>query len=50
MMDGLGNRDFIYVVLLLSVFGQAHWFLPFVAVGNPIFSLVLLYLSRLEDR
>lgn len=46
IMDGLGNRDFIYFVLLLSAFGKAHWFLPLVAIGSPIFSLVLLYLSR----
>ncbi len=46
--DGLGNRDFIYFVLLLSVFGKAHWFLPFVAIGSPIFAVVLLYLSRKE--
>ena len=49
IMDGLGNRDFIYLVLLLSVFGKVYWFLPFVAVGSPIFSLVLLRLSH-KDR
>ncbi len=49
IMDGLGNRDFIYLVLLLSVFGKVYWFLPFVAVGSPIFSLVLLHLSH-KDR
>ncbi len=48
MTDGLGNRDFIYFVLLLSAFGKAHWFLPLVAVGSPIFAVVLLYLSRKE--
>lgn len=48
IMDGLGNRDFIYLVLFLAAFGKAHWFLPLVAIGSPIFSLVLLYLSRKE--
>lgn len=48
MMDGLGNRDFIYVVLLLSVFGHAYWFLPLVAIGSPMFFVALLYLARKE--
>ena len=48
IMHALGNRDFIYLVLLLSAFGKAHWFLPMAAVGSPIFFLVLLRLSRKE--
>ena len=49
IMDALGNRDFIYLVLLLSVFGKVYWILPLTAVGSPIFALVLLYLGRREE-
>ncbi|AWT60149.1 MAG: Bifunctional IPC transferase and DIPP synthase [Candidatus Moanabacter tarae] len=48
IMDALGNRDFIYLILLLSVFGKVYWILPLTAVGSPIFALVLLYLGRRE--
>ena len=43
--DGLARRDFIYLVVLLSAFGKAVWFLALAAVGSPIFFLVLLALS-----
>ena len=46
IMDAMGNRDFIYLVLLLSAIGKAYWFLPLTAVGSPIYSLVLLHLAR----
>ena len=49
IMDALGNRDFIYLVLLLSVFGKVYWILPLTAVGSPVFALVLLYLGRKEE-
>jgi len=40
--DALARRDFIYLVVLLSLFGKARWFLVAAAVGAPAFSLVLL--------
>jgi len=40
--DALSRRDFIYLVLILSAFGKAHWFLVMAAVGAPIFFFVLL--------
>ena len=40
--DALARRDFIYLVVLLSAFGKAHWFLALAAVGAPIFFLVLV--------
>jgi len=40
--DVLARRDFIYLVLLLGVFGKAYWFLALAAVGTPTFFLVLL--------
>ncbi|MBN4083178.1 CDP-alcohol phosphatidyltransferase family protein [bacterium AH-315-B06] len=41
LLDELSRRDFIYLVLGLSVFGKAHWFLALAGVGAPIF-LVLV--------
>jgi 1L-myo-inositol 1-phosphate cytidylyltransferase / CDP-L-myo-inositol myo-inositolphosphotransferase len=46
LINALGNRDFIYGVLALSLFGKAHWLLPLVALGSPLFSLGLLCLSN----
>jgi phosphatidylglycerophosphate synthase len=42
MADALARRDFIYLVVILSFFGKARWFLIAAAVGAPAFSLVLL--------
>ena len=48
-MDALGRRDFIYLVLLLSAFGKASWFLVPTAIGAPIFCVILLWLSHQES-
>jgi phosphatidylglycerophosphate synthase len=44
--DALSRRDFIYLVLALSLFGRADWFLVLAAVGAPVFFLVLVALDR----
>ncbi len=44
--DALSRRDFIYLVLALSLFGKASWFLLLAAAGAPIFFLVLVALAR----
>ncbi len=41
--DSLGNRDFIYLVILLAIVGKLHWFLPLVAVGSPLYAIMLVY-------
>src|SRR5688572_11259970 len=41
MLDSLSRRDFIYLVLALSLFGKAAWFLTLAAVGAPIFLLMI---------
>jgi phosphatidylglycerophosphate synthase len=46
VVDALANRDFIYLVLALSVIGRAWWFIAFVAVGTPIFILAALWANR----
>jgi phosphatidylglycerophosphate synthase len=42
-VDALANRDFIYLIIALSAFGRAAWFIVFVAVGTPIFVLLRLW-------
>jgi len=44
--DALANRDFIYLIVALAVFGKAGWFIIFVAIGTPIFVLVRLWADR----
>jgi phosphatidylglycerophosphate synthase len=44
--DAVSRRDFIYLVLALSLFGKANWFLVLSAVGAPVFFLVLVALAR----
>jgi hypothetical protein len=46
MADALANRDFIYLIVVLAVFGKAAWFIIFVAIGTPIFALVRIWADR----
>ena len=46
VVDALANRDFIYLVLALSIVGRAWWFVAFVATGTPIFVLAALWANR----
>jgi len=39
--DMLSRRDFIYLVLILAIFGKLHWFLIATGIGAPIYALVL---------
>ena len=54
VLDAFARRDFIYLVVLLSPFGKARWFLALAAVGSPVFFAVLVLMSlsarRLERR
>ena len=43
--DALARRDVIYLVVLLSALGLAHWFLALAAVGAPAFFLALVALD-----
>src|SRR5262249_42845108 len=45
-MDRLARRGFIYAIVLLSAFGKAGLFMILVAVGGPIFLLVLVLKMR----
>ncbi|MFO0995892.1 MAG: CDP-alcohol phosphatidyltransferase family protein [Alphaproteobacteria bacterium] len=42
LLDSLSRRDFIYLVVLLSFFGKASWFLAASAVGTPVFFALLV--------
>jgi phosphatidylglycerophosphate synthase len=48
LLDALSRRDFIYLVVALSLFGQADWFLVLAAIGAPIFLAMLVYLAASE--
>ncbi|MGJ3261509.1 MAG: CDP-alcohol phosphatidyltransferase family protein [Rhodospirillales bacterium] len=41
ILNGLGNRDFLYGMLALAFFGKAYWLLPLVAIGSPLFAVGL---------
>ena len=46
LAEAVANRDFIYLVILLACFGRAHWFLIPVALGTPIFMLLVRWGTR----
>jgi hypothetical protein len=46
LAEAVANRDFIYLVVLLACFGRAHWFLVLVALGTPIFMLLVRWGAR----
>jgi phosphatidylglycerophosphate synthase len=48
--DALTRRDFIYLVLILSLFGKARWFLVLAAVGAPVYFLALTAITLAERR
>ena len=48
LADALAKRDFIYLVVILSALGKAHWFLVLAAFGAPLFFFILLWTSRRE--
>jgi phosphatidylglycerophosphate synthase len=43
VLDALSRRDFIYLVLVLSLFGKANWFLALTAIGAPVFLFLVLW-------
>jgi len=46
--DILSRRDFIYLVLLLALLNQTHWFLVMTAIGAPIYALLLIGIMARE--
>ena len=45
ILDALARRDFIYLVMVLALFGRAYWMLAPTAVGTPVFFLALVAMS-----
>jgi phosphatidylglycerophosphate synthase len=50
LIGAMSHRDFIYIVVLLSAFGRAHWFLVATAVGTPLFLILALLFLRTDGR
>ncbi len=50
LLDALSRRDFIYLVLVLALFGRAHWFVAVVAVGTPLYFVLLIAVSIIPLR
>lgn len=48
--DALSRRDFIYIILILSFFGKAHWFVALAAVATPTYFLTLVGIAWSERR
>jgi phosphatidylglycerophosphate synthase len=48
ILDELSRRDFIYLVLALSAFGQAQWFVAGAGIGAPIFCIMVLIAARAD--
>jgi phosphatidylglycerophosphate synthase len=48
--DALSRRDFIYLVLILSLFGKADWFVVLSAAAVPAYFLVLVGIALSESR
>lgn len=45
ILDAVARRDFIYLVMALSLFGKGYWFLAAAAVGTPGFFLALCFVA-----
>ena len=45
LLDGASRRDFIYLVLVLALFGRSNWFLLLAALGAPIYFVLVLFLA-----
>lgn len=48
LVEGIAGRDFAYIVLILAVFGRAHWFTLLCLVGILFFlaAVVVLWLAQ----
>ena len=46
--DAASRRDFIYLVVVLALFGKSSWFLILAAVGAPAYFFLLVLLAARE--
>jgi 1L-myo-inositol 1-phosphate cytidylyltransferase / CDP-L-myo-inositol myo-inositolphosphotransferase len=49
ILDELSRRDFIYLVLALSAFGLAQWFVAGAGIGAPIFCIMVVIAARADS-
>ncbi len=50
IVDALSRRDFIYLVLIMSIFGKADWFVLLSAFATPVFFLATVAVAWNEHR
>jgi 1L-myo-inositol 1-phosphate cytidylyltransferase / CDP-L-myo-inositol myo-inositolphosphotransferase len=48
LLDAASRRDFMYLVLVLALFGKSNWFLLLASLGAPIFFFFLVFLAMRE--
>jgi phosphatidylglycerophosphate synthase len=46
LLDSASRRDFIYLVILLALFGRSSWFLALAGIGAPIYFFLVLLAAR----
>ncbi len=46
LLDSAARRDFIYLVILLALFGRSDWFLVLAGIGAPVYFLLVLFAAR----
>jgi hypothetical protein len=46
LLDAASRRDFIYLVILLALFGRSNWFLALAGIGAPIYFFLVLLAAR----
>jgi 1L-myo-inositol 1-phosphate cytidylyltransferase / CDP-L-myo-inositol myo-inositolphosphotransferase len=46
LLDSASRRDFIYLVILLALFGRSSWFLLMAGIGAPVYFLLVLLAAR----
>jgi phosphatidylglycerophosphate synthase len=49
LLDSASRRDFIYLVVLLALFGRSNWFLVLAGIGAPIYFFVVLLAARAAE-
>jgi phosphatidylglycerophosphate synthase len=49
-LDVIGRRDFIYIVMILALFGKAYWFVAAASVGTMGFFLALVVMALFNRR
>jgi phosphatidylglycerophosphate synthase len=48
VLDAASRRDFIYLVVMLALFGKSSWFLILASMGAPAYLFLLVFLAARE--